>query len=658
MTYRRLSVSLMLSLFAVVCVYPFVRMNTSAAGTLIVGSCRGAAYYTIQSAVNAASAGSTVLVCPGVYPETVTVTKTLTLLGAQHGVDARTRTNTRESNVVASVGFDIQADNVTVDGFSITDSGRPGVTLSGAGNHDGVQILNDIIRDHSIGLYFNAGGNHVTVRFNLFDSNNRPDLNNGMGIYGDNGIDDLVIDQNKFTGHTRAAMFFSGGQVATAITHNQFVNDGSIILSRVTGARIEGNSITRATSDAIRFISGVDGAKLSCNRIENSAGSALRLVGANTSTNLHFNNNDLRGNQFGLKLDPGAYTTLGGRLDATNNWWGTATGPDDAQGRNPGGTGDKLNDPDGVVDYVAFRPDSLPDSDNDGLPDSCAAPLAVPKPETKQQSAFIYGIDSTGRLQWYRHDGAGSGAGFQTPGSWQGPRYPGRGWGDVERVLPGGGNIIYAISADGVLKWFQHKGFNTGAGVEAADNWEGPRNVGRGWTGFADVFAGGEGVIYVVQTDGTLTWYRHLAYQTGAGFETQGAWATAHNVGRGWSGYRHVFSGGQGVIYVIAEDGTLKWYRHRAYLTGESFETSGAWEGPKDVGRGWGDVQQVFSPGEGIIYAVMSDGTLRWFRHLGYLDGRGLNRGGAWDGPKVVGRGWNALSKIFALQPRQPDVVR
>jgi len=261
-------------------------------------------------------------------------------------------------------------------------------------------------------------------------------------------------------------------------------------------------------------------------------------------------------------------------------------------------------------------------------------------------------------LQWYRHDGARSGASFQTAGAWQGARSVGRGWGEVKRVFPGGGNIIYAITGDGTLKWYQHKGFNTGTGLRTSTSWGVAKNVGRGWDGFVDVFSGGEGVIYVIQPDGTLKWHRHLAYRTGEGLETPGAWATSRNVGRGWANYKHVFSGGNGVIYVIANDGTLKWFRHKAYLTGEGLETPGAWEGPKDVGRGWGDVRQVFSPGDGIIYAIMPDGTLRWFRHVGFLEGRSFESAGAWEGPKDVGRGWTELNNVFALLPGAQDVVR
>jgi len=274
-------------------------------------------------------------------------------------------------------------------------------------------------------------------------------------------------------------------------------------------------------------------------------------------------------------------------------------------------------------------------------------------PKGSDRPVYIYAVDTDGTLKWFRHDGAPSGQ-F----NWQGPRSVGRGWGDSSWVFSGGGNIIYAITSDGTLRWFQHNGVSNGVGLESPQSWIGGKNVGRGWTDFVDVFSGGDGVIYTVLTDGTLKWRRHLAYLTGQGLETPGSWSPYRSVGRGWANYKHVFSGGNGIIYVIANDGTLKWFRHRAYLTGEGLETQGAWEGPKTVGRGWENVQQVFSGGDGIIYAVMPDGKLRWFKHVGYLDGRGLETPGAWEGPKEVGRGWSEVKNVFALLPRTPDVVR
>src|SRR3954470_14726355 len=52
---------------------PTIYVNNCVAGHL--------GYPTIQSAVDAAPAGATILVCPGDYPEQVTITKALTVKG-------------------------------------------------------------------------------------------------------------------------------------------------------------------------------------------------------------------------------------------------------------------------------------------------------------------------------------------------------------------------------------------------------------------------------------------------------------------------------------------------------------------------------------------------------------------------------------------------
>src|SRR6185436_2113810 len=52
------------------------RQNVNAATVLWVGNCGNVAgYMTIQAAVNAASAGDTIKVCPGSYTENVTINK-------------------------------------------------------------------------------------------------------------------------------------------------------------------------------------------------------------------------------------------------------------------------------------------------------------------------------------------------------------------------------------------------------------------------------------------------------------------------------------------------------------------------------------------------------------------------------------------------------
>jgi len=57
--------------------------NSSAQTTVAVGNCRPplVSYSTISEAVAAVTPNSTVLVCPGTYPEQVTITQALKLKG-------------------------------------------------------------------------------------------------------------------------------------------------------------------------------------------------------------------------------------------------------------------------------------------------------------------------------------------------------------------------------------------------------------------------------------------------------------------------------------------------------------------------------------------------------------------------------------------------
>ena len=92
------------------------------------------------------------------------------------------------------------------------------------------------------------------------------------------------------------------------------------------------------------------------------------------------------------------------------------------------------------------------------------------------------------------------------------------------------------------------------------------------------------------------------------------------------------------VIYAIQHNGDLQWYRHDGRGDG-----SPAWQGPKQVGHGW-NFKQVFAGGgvgDGIIYAIQDNGDLLWYRHDGRSDGSPV-----WEGPKQVGNGWN-FEQVF-----------
>jgi Tachylectin/Trypsin len=243
---------------------------------------------------------------------------------------------------------------------------------------------------------------------------------------------------------------------------------------------------------------------------------------------------------------------------------------------------------------------------------------------------------------------------------WKPERPIGTGWaGGLKDILPGGQQSIYALGDDGSLRWYRHVG-----ALDGSRQWLGPKPVGIGWGGFSQIIPMDNGVFYGISPDGMLRWHRHNNYRNGEGLYD--GWASAMNVGWGWSSFKTVFSGGQGIIYVVANDGRLLWYRHNAYLNPIPIQPDSAtnaqklawersWEGPKEVGTGWGGFTKMFSPGEGHIYGILPNGDLMWYRHNGWQDGTP-----AWvtGGGVKIGSGWNAYVFAFArtVAGEGPDV--
>ena len=173
------------------------------------------AYTTIQDAVNAASAGDTIKVCPGTYNQSVTVsTAGLNLVGPYVGVNAAScpdRLNTATVSGGAGNGFTLAADNVTVDGFRIGGSNAYGIETSEL--YSGYKIRNNVIEDNAGGIYLNADGSILTrVKRNCLRDNNAtyndvtPFPTAGTGIYTDQGLDNADILGNGFRRHLNVAI--------------------------------------------------------------------------------------------------------------------------------------------------------------------------------------------------------------------------------------------------------------------------------------------------------------------------------------------------------------------------------------------------------------------------------------------------------------------
>jgi hypothetical protein len=235
-----------------------------------------------------------------------------------------------------------------------------------------------------------------------------------------------------------------------------------------------------------------------------------------------------------------------------------------------------------------------------------------------------------------------------------GPKMVNSQWQQFRDVIPAGLNGIYVLTKDGLLKWYSHDGF-----IDGSPNWKGPTTVGNGWQGFSRIVAGGDGVVYGITPDGLIKWYKHNGYIDGTAVNGwSGPIDVDQVVRRGvvttrvtnWANFKQVFSGGEGILYGVSNDGVLTWFHHSGYLNGTV-----QWEGPKNVGTGWQNFKKVFSPGDGNIYALTTGGDLLWYKHEGYKDGSAR-----WQGPVTIAHGWQDFLFVF---PRiwgtwQPPVVR
>lgn len=211
----------------------------------------------------------------------------------------------------------------------------------------------------------------------------------------------------------------------------------------------------------------------------------------------------------------------------------------------------------------------------------------------------IYAITQEGVLQWYRHTGYQTGV-----DSWDGPNDVGRGWENFTQVFSTGDGIIYAINSTGKLFWFRHNGILSGTGLEIAGAWTGPKEIGRGWGSFKSAFSTGEGIIYAVTKERKLQWYKHNGYLDGSGLENPTAWKARVDLGSLGGPLKQVFSSGNGIIYEVQPDGTLTWLRHLSYKAGSNKSVippiafgnfNSDWQGSLQVNKGWADFTQVFA---------------------------------------------------------------
>jgi VCBS repeat-containing protein len=216
-----------IDLTANVLVYQGVFSGTGP-GTLI-GS-----YSTISDALAAAGtvAGDTLVLKAHSFNETVQVDKSVTILGANRGIDG---TGTRGAESIITDGLQVNANNVTIDGVDIAGSHQ----FSGPPWPVGFYIL----------------GNNVTLENSVVD---------GTGLAGSPlpgvtspSVTGLDISHNLIEEWTGGGIYVSGNG-AGSIDHNTFNHNGNGVVTESTATIISDNHFNNSVGSQVAALPFVD----------------------------------------------------------------------------------------------------------------------------------------------------------------------------------------------------------------------------------------------------------------------------------------------------------------------------------------------------------------------------------------------------------------
>ena len=147
----------------------------------------------IQAGVNAVNEDGIVYVCNGTYYENVIIGKELTLMGVDEDEWGNDNFSIIDGNGIGNVVF-INADKVTITGFTITNSG-PG---------------------NSAGIY-TAGQSDITIEKNVIEKNSR-----GIILYECHGP--FYVKENNVLDN-EYGIWLNGGYVITIGTYNHIKNN-------------------------------------------------------------------------------------------------------------------------------------------------------------------------------------------------------------------------------------------------------------------------------------------------------------------------------------------------------------------------------------------------------------------------------------------------
>ncbi|GAB4028088.1 hypothetical protein GCM10028773_61300 [Spirosoma koreense] len=327
---------------------------------------------TLQSAVDYGATNDIIHVSTGTFNEEITANKALTFEGANVGVAgnaSRTTETIISGNNGAHAGFVVTANNVTIDGFTISGAGGTyGAGVYSSPTTSGLALQNNILTDNVIGAYPSSNG-ASSVKHNLFNANNRAGAAGGAGIYVE-ATNGLTVEDNEFKGHTTNSAVIFGASAANAHQNLTFTknyihdnNDANsmVYLLGLSNSTISYNTILQSGATAIKVAGGNAGVSILNNMLDGNT-TAIKLqndaIGPNTGIQAH--NNSLVSTKSIDNLDAAT-------VDASCNWYGSSV---------PGDITAKISGP------VTYAPYTTVGTDGNGnaagfepAPNSCTAPV-------------------------------------------------------------------------------------------------------------------------------------------------------------------------------------------------------------------------------------------------------------------------------------------
>ena len=296
-------------------------IGTASATTWMVDADGGADFTGIQDAVDAASAGDTLIVKSGTYYENVLVNKQLILKGVDSGGG---------KPVIDAIGIwstiTLSVDGITLEGFTITYSGsRIGSEGLDVTSNDNIITNNTVNTAGNTTHGISIDSHNNTVTGNIVTNSN-------IGIYLDHSSNSTIIGNNVSNNNVCGIWLIAS--YCNNITSNTFVNDGLIVWGPYQDT-VEDNTVNGKPLVYLEDVSDTEVTDagqvilVNCNNI-----TVKNLELSNTSVGVTLwetddsivSNNNMCNNRHGIVIDDSCNNTISGNYVSNNDWGGIYLG--------------------------------------------------------------------------------------------------------------------------------------------------------------------------------------------------------------------------------------------------------------------------------------------------------------------------------------------